>query len=255
MSGIKWDDFVQPLQPGYSVSVYGQNEGPGTMGGFIYSPRLKQYYILSNAHVMTLNPFIANAKSRVIQPRWGNIDARIVSSEVTYTQFQEEPGINTLDAGIALIDTETFGKPLPFYSEFRNIDTITGVRDPIKGEEAVLASFKWNQISKVDEVNVNNEVITGINPHDSTAPHQAIFNGITRLKHSFAGPASPSGASGAFWISTSDSCVIMLNFSGGDDIREAFGIPILRVLKWVQGVLKDPGAGIWAPSDKVLSGG
>lgn len=250
---LEWDDFVQPLQPGYSISVYNQDQGPGTMGGFIYSPLLKRYYILSNAHVLTLNPFLANAQSQVVQPRMGDIDARIVSSTVTYTQFQAEPAINTLDAGIALIDTSTLGVPKPIYSDFRNITTITGVRNPVVGEQAVLASFKWNQISNVNAINLNNQVITGINPHNPAGPHQAIFNNITEMKHPAAGPASPSGASGAFWISTVDSRVILLNFSGGDDTVYAYGIPILSVLTWVQNSLGDQNAGILGPNGAVFT--
>jgi hypothetical protein len=214
---------VRPLQPGYSIGVAG-GHGSGTTGAFIRSRG--GIYILSNAHIMTANPFNDRDTSNVTQPSPPDTGTETVA--ITTHHFQMvRGGLNRLDAAIARVQPTVAIDP-----RFPEIGELAGFRDPRPGETVRMVGRTSGLIQAVV-----------VRMHDSRAvtdwmnPLRTVdFGPVAEIARAEAGHTNLEGDSGGVWIAE-DNKAVALNFSGGEWANSAFAFPMTTVMAWVQSVL------------------
>ncbi|RON50522.1 hypothetical protein BK666_05180 [Pseudomonas frederiksbergensis] len=227
---------VRPMKPGYSVGRHGSPpgapSGAGTIGGFIRSKG--GFYLLSNAHVLTANPFDPSDSSKICQPGPGDGGSEIVARVSFHCPLLLD-GASTMDAAIALITPS-----VSFSYEYEGVGPLTGIRDPRVGETLTLVARTTRLMKAVVQlVDADTEVANFVDPH----AHNLAFRGVTVLKNAQNMYANLAGDSGGMWIGE-DNKAVALNFAGGEDSDTAFAIPIPRILAYFQDRLGDPKAGL-----------
>jgi hypothetical protein len=227
---------VRPIKPGYSVGrhgyIVGTPSGAGTIGGFIRST--SGVYLLSNAHVLTANPFNLHDASNICQPGPADGGSQIVAKLTFHCPWSLDAE-NTMDAAIAKM-----GAAFPISYEYEGVGPLTGIRDARVGETLTLVARTTGIMrAVVQSVNAHTEVRNFIEPHRGTVS----FRSIVQLKRAQSLFANLEGDSGGMWIGE-DNKAVALNFAGGEDSEDAFAIPIVRIIEYFQQALADPKAGL-----------
>jgi hypothetical protein len=226
---------VRPLKPGYSVGYaggrVGDPNGAGTIGGFI---RAKSgIYLLSNAHVLTANPFAPNDTSPVSQPGPGDGGAEVVADVAAHGRLLRGSP-NVMDAAIARLRGGVQCR-----ADYEGVGELTGMRYPRRGETLTLVGRTTRVIrAVVQDVNANATVAdwTGVSATLS-------FIGVTVLQASHGMFTNLAGDSGGMWIGQ-DNKAVALNFGGGEESETGLAIPIPTIVAYFQFRLNDPKAGL-----------
>lgn len=227
---------VRPMKPGYSVgrqgALVGSPSGAGTIGGFIRST--EGLFLLSNAHVLTANPFASSDSSNLCQPGPGDGGSDIVARVCFHCPLLID-GPSIMDAAIARIEPS-----VPFSYEYEGVGPLTGIRAPQVGETLTLVARTTGLTrAVVQQIEANVEVANFVDPR----ARNLAFRGVTVLKNAHQLFTNLAGDSGGMWIGE-DNKAVALNFAGGEDADTGFAIPITRVLAYFQEKLGDPKAGL-----------
>lgn len=227
---------VRPLKPGYSVgnvsAAQGAVNGAGTIGGFIRSKH--GVFLLSNAHVLTADPFVDNDRSSICQPGPGDGGAEVIADVAFYCRLQRGAP-NHLDAALAKLRNA-----VAYSFEYESVGPLTGIRDAQVGETLTLVARTTGVIRAVVQSVNSSTLVTDWTMRNGS---DVQFSGVTILKRAQAMYANLAGDSGGMWIGE-DNKGVALNFGGGEDSETALAIPIRKVVSYFQGVLGDNRAGL-----------
>ncbi len=227
---------TRPLRPGYSVgnehATFGSRNGAGTIAGFIRAR--SGIYLLSNAHVLALDPFANHDNSGVCQPGPTDGGGEVVGDVVCHMPLRRGSP-NAMDAAVARL------RPgVGFSFEYEDVGPLTGMREARVGETLTMIARTTGKVSAVvQEVLCTRDVIDWTNPYGK----HLSFCGVTVLKRAQGLFTNLAGDSGGLWIGE-DNKAVALNFAGGEDSDTAFACPISIVIAYFQVHLDDDRAGL-----------